>query len=241
MPSSPSPSPRQHHSPVKFSPAMFDQREGGADPETIAQAAHSSAWAILTQGRANRDPQVTARLIEFTDHYGLEAIAEMWAECPPVSLPGALWRIYALRDTVRRDPALVSRYFTLGQDGADVPRAVAGVADPPGAEEVCRTVDRILTGAYTGEFDVALERFAAFCRVVALGQVLAADRSDAQVPRATGSHARPGAASEFLPDAEGAAGAGRRGARLTRSSRRLIGTAEELEAAAAAWRQGRLD
>ena len=40
---------------------------------------------------------------------------------------------------------------------------------------MCRTIDAILTGAYTGEFDVALERFAAFCRVVALGQAVAAD------------------------------------------------------------------
>ncbi len=222
----------RHHRPVKFSPAMFDQREGGTDPETLSQAAHTSAWALLTRGRANRDPEVTVRLVEFTDRFGVEALAQMWAQAPAASLPGALWRIHALRDTVRRDPARIGEYYRLGQDTAEVSRVVAGVADPPDAEEVCRTVDEILTGAYTGQFDVALERFAAFCRVIALGQSLAADRTDAAViPH------RPGAASEFFADP----GSHPAGTRMTRASRRLIGTAEQLEAAAAAWRAGTLD
>lgn len=229
MPTSPTP---RHHSPVKFSPAMFEYREGGVDPEAISQAAHSSAWALLSQGRANRDPEITRRLIEFTDHYGLDAIAEMWAQAPAVSLPGVLWRIYALRDTVRRAPGLVGEYYRLGQDSAEVSRVVAGVADPPGAEEVCRTIDAILTGAYTGDFDVALERFAAFARVVALGEAVAADRTDVAV-----APHRPGAASEFVVEP----GDHPDGARLTRAARRLIGTAETLEAAASAWRHDQLD
>lgn len=225
----------RHHKPVKFSPQLFDHWEGGEDPETISQAAHSSAWAILRQGRGTSDPAVTARLVEFTDHYGLDAIAEMWAEAPGVSLPGALWRIYALRDTVRRNPDVVGRYYELGQGSAEVARVVAGVADPPAADELCRTVDAILTGAYTGEFDVALERFAAFCRVVALGQAVAADRNDVAVhPAGAEAGAR---ASEFFTDP----GSSRVGARLTRASRRLITTAEELESAAGAWRHGQLD
>ena len=59
------------------------------------------------------------------------------------------------------------------------------------------------------------ERFAAFCRVVALGQANHAD--DAEV--ANGPHA----------------------ARLTRNSHQLIKTAEDLEHAAASWRRGELD
>ena len=170
--------------------------------------------------------------MEFTDRFGVEALAQMWAQAPAVSLPGALWRIHALRDTVRRDPARIGEYYRLGQDTAEVSRVVAGVADPPDAEEVCRTVDAILTGAYTGEFDVALERFAAFCRVIALGQSLAADRTDAAV-----TPHRPGAASEFFADP----GSHPAGTRMTRASRRLIGTAEQLEAAATAWRAGTLE
>ncbi|WP_129661208.1 hypothetical protein [Rothia uropygialis] len=227
--------PSKHHSPVKFSPGMFEHLAGGADPEVIAQAAHSSAWALLTQGRENSDPAVTERLVEFTDHYGLEAIAEMWAEAPGVSLPGALWRIYALRDAVRQSPETISRHYHLGQDAAQVSRVVAGVADPPKAEEVCRTIDAILTGAYTGEFDVALERFGAFCRVVALGQAVAADRADVAV-EAVGAEGHLHA-GEFVSSP----GSTAQGNRLTKASRRLITTAEELESSASAWRHGQLD
>lgn len=214
---------------------MFDQLDGGVDPEVVSQAAHSSAWALLSQGRANCDPSVTARLVDFTDHYGLDAIAEMWAEAPGVSLPGALWRIYALRDTVRRNPETISRYYHLGQDNAEVSRVVAGVADPPGADELCRTIDLILTGAYTGEFDVALERFGAFCRVVALGQAVAADHADVVV-QAVGEEGRR-RAGEF----ESTPGSTTAGNRLTRAARKLVTTAEELESAASAWRHGQLD
>lgn len=211
---------------------MFEHLEGGLDPEAVSQAVHTSAWAILTQGRENRDPQVTARLVDFTDHYGLEAIAEMWAQAPAVSLPGALWRIYALRDTVRKAPELIGRYYGLGQEGAQVSRIVAGVADPPQAAEVVRTIDAILTGAYTGEFDLALDRFAAFCRVVALGEAVAADARDV-----VASPDRTARAQEFFADP----GSSPEGSRLTKAARRLVTTAEELEAAASAWRHGQLD
>lgn len=214
---------------------MFEHIDGGMNPEVVSQAAHSSAWGLLTQGRANSDPAVTARLVEFTDHYGLEAIAEMWAEAPGVSLPGALWRIYALRDAVRQNPEAISHHYHLGQENAQVSRVVAGVADPPAADEVCRTIDAILTGAYTGEFDVALERFAAFCRVVALGQAVAADRADVAV-EAVGAEAHQ-RAGEFVSTP----GSTARGNHLTKAARRLITTAEELEAAASAWRHHQLD
>lgn len=75
--------------------------------------------------------------------------------------------------------------------------------------------DTILSGAFEGEFDVALERFAAFCRVIALGQTHHAD--DAETTN--GVHA----------------------AKLTRNSQQLIKTAEDLEYAAASWRRGELD
>lgn len=225
----------RHHKPVRVSSRFFEQRQGGADPETISQAAHSSAHALLSRGRATTDPQVTARLVEFTDHFGIEALAQMWAEAPGVSLPGALWRIYALRDSVRSSPQAVGHYYELGQQDAQVSRVVAGVADPPGAEEVMRTVDEILTGAYTGDFDLALQRFAAFCRVLALGQAMAADEADVVKYFAeAGSGAR---ASEFFQET----GESRHGIRLTASSRRLVTTAEELDAAAASWRAGHLD
>lgn len=62
---------------------------------------------------------------------------------------------------------------------------------------------------------MALERAAAYCRVVCLGQAHHAEALDT---------ARPQQAAALL-----------------RQAKRLLGTAEELEAAARAWRDGTLD
>lgn len=203
--------PRQHHSPVKFPPEKFDEHEGGTDPARVSEAAHLAALALVSRGREAEDPDVHARLVRLTDEQGLEGIAELWAQAPAVSLPGALWRLYALRAAARSDPARMGRWFAAGRGAAEVSDVVAGVADPPGADEICAVADTILSGAFNGEFDVALERFAAFCRVIARGQERTQDITSLTVHDPVGH-----------------------GTRLAR-------TANELDAAAKAWRKGSLD
>lgn len=178
------------------------------DPALVAEVAHVTAAAVVSRGRSVEDPEVHRRLVEFTDTEGLDGLAALWADAPPVSLPGALWRLYALRSAIQADPTRLSRWFTAGRTTAQVANVVAGVADPPGAEEILQMADTVLNGAWTGEFDVALERFAAFCRVTALGRIRLED-------------------SEGLEAVKGA--------------RKLERTAEDLEAAARAWRAGTLD
>ncbi len=209
----------RHHKPVRFSPEKFDAHEGGPDPARVSEAAHLAAHALVSRGRASDDPEISRRLIELTDEQGLEGIAEMWAEAPAVSLPGALWRLYALRAGVRQDPVRMGRYFAAGRNTAQVSHVVAGVAEPPGADEITTMADAILSGAFNGEFDVALDRFAAFCRVIALGRIRLTDTGQMPVVDARTT----------------------RGSSTVALTQRLERTAEELEAAAGAWRRGHLD
>lgn len=203
------------HKPKPFAPLDFEGFTGGADPARVSEAAHLAAQALVRHGRQSTDPEVTERLVKLADRQGLDAIAEMWAESPARSLPGALWRLYALRTATRQNPERMAAFFKAGKDVAEVSKAVAGVAEPPGADEVTKMADTILSGAFDGDFDVALDRSAAFCRVVALGQTHHADAAEASNEH----HA----------------------SKLTQSSHRLVKTAEDLEAAAAAWRRGELD
>lgn len=205
----------RHHKPKPFAPVDFEPFAGGADPARVSEAAHLAAQALVRHGRDSDDPVVTERLVKLADEQGLEAIAEMWAESPARSLPGALWRLYALRAATVRDPERISVYFRAGKDTAQVSNVVAGAAEPPGADEMTAMADAILSGAFDGDFDVALERSAAFCRVVALGQATLADGAE----HANETHA----------------------SKLTRSSHQLVKTAEDLEHAANAWRLGELD
>ena len=84
------------------------------------------------------------------DDLGLSTLAELWADRPARSLPGALWRLYALREWVRRDPVGASADYAAGIRFADVPHVVAGVADPPGPAELKELTDAILTGVFDG-------------------------------------------------------------------------------------------
>ncbi len=140
------------------------------DPAVIMQVAHETAAVLVRTGRAADDPAVTERLIGLVEELGLATLAELWSDRPARSLPGALWRLYVLREWVRRDPVGASREYGEGLAYADVAGVVAGVATPPGPAEVQTMADEILRGVFEGDLAVALHRAAAFCRVVAAGR-----------------------------------------------------------------------
>lgn len=193
----------------------FDPFEGGADPARVSEAAHLSAHALVQAGKLNEDPGVRERLVRLAEDEGLEVIAGLWSKAPARSLPGALWRLYAIRAATVNNPEAMASFFAAGARQAQVDRVVAGAAEPPGAEELCTMTSSILTGAFDGEFDVALERTAAYCRVIALGQAEQADAAEL-------SH----------PD---------RATLMTSRAHALLRTAEDLESAASSWRRGELD
>lgn len=201
-------------------PAMLDQQAaesipGGVDPALLPEVAHTTAAAIVHGARAQDDPELVDRLVRLVETEGLDVVASMWADSPPNTLPGALWRLYVLREWVRRDPATLAARYLTGIQAAPVHEAVAGVASPPGPAELKDLADAVLSGVFRGDLDVALERAAAFCRVLAAGVALDADEHEASDER--------------------------RAADQTRGAASLLRTAEELEHCAVLWRAERLD
>src|SRR3546814_14917442 len=96
--------------------------------------------------------------------------ADLWSGAPPASLAGCLWRLYVLRSWVYADPELAARQFEAGRGNAEVARVVAGVADPPGPDQVRAMIDAVLRGVADGDFADVLLRAAAFSRVGAVGR-----------------------------------------------------------------------
>jgi len=150
-------------------PAALEALGVRSDPFTIIQAAHETALALLHTGRAADDPAVAQRLVAIVDEVGLDTLADLWADRPARSLPGALWRLYLLREWTRADPDGAARDYAAGIRFNEPDHAVAGV-DPPGPDEIRRVADQILRGVFTGDFAIALERAAAFCNVVSSGR-----------------------------------------------------------------------
>lgn len=161
------------HQPRPHRPALFaDLTEmidaaGGASAESRAEIAAATA-AVLVQ--AGREPGDGERFVELADSVGLDTLAALWRDADPVSLPGALWALYLLRQWCRADAAGVALLWRAGEQLAPAEAAVAGVADFADVAAVQALPDAVLTGVYQGDLAVALERAAAFFRVVAAGR-----------------------------------------------------------------------
>jgi len=149
-------------------PAVLDTQQGG-DSWHVVEAAHRTASILVGRGRSTDDPEVTARLLDLVPQVGLATLAQMWADRPARSLPGALWRLYLLDEWVQRAPVEVARAYTEGAAHADVYRVIAGLTEPPRPQDLRELTQAILNGVFTGDLRVALERAAAFAHVAAIG------------------------------------------------------------------------
>ena len=156
--------------PAFFSEAALEAHGPAYDPTEQIHVAHETALALVHAGRAASDPAVTQKLVALVDDIGLSTLAELWSQRPARSLPGALWRLYVLREWVQRAPDDASREYAAGIRFTGPNHAVAGAAEPPGPQEMVRVIDEVLRGVFEGDLAVALERASAFCRVVSAGR-----------------------------------------------------------------------
>ncbi|WP_353113903.1 DNA-directed RNA polymerase subunit beta [Microbacterium sp.] len=205
--------PKPFHRPVRRPSASFDNIVGAGDPADDLRVAHTTASALLERARTDATGETAQRLIDFTAEHGIDEIAEVWAKAPARSLPGALWRLYLLQASIQGDPALTALLYERGRVELRTADAViAGAPTPASPEELGALIDTILHGVFRGDFAVALDRAAAFCRVVAAGATHAADDDEGTEPQ--------------------------RATALTQRAYRLTTSAEDLTACAAAWRRG---
>ncbi|MCU1408420.1 MAG: DNA-directed polymerase subunit beta [Microbacteriaceae bacterium] len=206
----------EFHKPTQFSGSRFEAFKGGEDPAQISRVAHETAHALLARVRSDPDPEVIERLVAYTDENGIDAVAELWSRSTPKSLPGALWRIYLLRLIIRQDPDGMSYLYQRGTEVATtIDPVVAGASVPTGPAEIIVLADQILRGLFAGDFAVALDRAAAFCRVTSTGCASIADDLD---------HTEPGRSSE-----------------LTTRALRFSTMAQEFSSCARLWRHDSLD
>ncbi|MFT4124181.1 MAG: DNA-directed RNA polymerase subunit beta [Microbacteriaceae bacterium] len=204
------------HRPVRMPGERLDAYAGGEDPARMLRMARDTAHALVDRARNSDDPAVLERLVHYADENGIESVAELWAHSRPVSLPGALWRIYLVRALIVQHPEEAGFLFQRGAEMLPtIDPVVAGASMPVGPEEIIELADRILRGVFRGDFAVALDRAAAFCRIEAAGCTDVAAAAEPAHPE--------------------------RAAELTRRALRLSIMAEELAASARAHADDVLD
>jgi hypothetical protein len=147
-------------------------------PTSRAELASATAAAVVSAGRSAESGAASGpseKFVTLADRIGLETLAELWRDAEPGSLPGALWAVYLLRTWCRDNADEVVRLWRAGRPYAPADEVVAGVADDADPAAIVNLADAVLAGAYRGDFAVALERAAAFFRVVATGRRELAD------------------------------------------------------------------
>lgn len=211
--------------PGQLSEGVLGSLAGGADPQAINELAHTSAAALLDKVRHSEDPEVVQRVVALVENVGVDEIAELWSSSQADTLPGIMWRLYMLRTWMRKNRADIATLWRLGETQTTAASAIAGVSQTPDADDIARTADSILSGAFTGDFAVALERANAFVDVVAAGLRTYAHR--------------------MLQSAETAAGSGvdvhTRAARLMHTAGNLAATSQAFAHGARLWRAGTLE
>lgn len=166
--------PRPHRPAPHADLTAFIDAAGGLTPSSRAEIAAATA-AVLVQAGRTPGEDADDRFVGLADTVGIDTLAALWQDSDPVSLPGALWALYLLRQWFRSNGEEVRRLWCAGEPLAPADAVVAGVAEPGDVESVRRVADEILTGVYRGDFAVALERAAAVFRVVAAGRRFFAD------------------------------------------------------------------
>ena len=174
---------RIHHRPMTPGDGFFSDIVGGADPAHVREAGDLAATILVRGARESDDPQIAERIVHLAESEGLETLAEVWSGAPSDTLAGSLWRLFLLRSWVYAAPERVAADYEAGQRRADVARVVAGVADPPGPDELRRMVDDVLRGIARGDFAVTLFRAAAFARIVAAGRAALGESTHEEISR----------------------------------------------------------
>ena len=188
----------------------FIDAAGGVAPSSRAEIAAATA-ALLRAGRTRAGGD-DDRFVALVDRVGIDTLGALWRDSDPVSLPGALWALYLLRQWCAANAEQVRLLWRAGAPLAPADAAVAGVGRRRATSRRCRRgADAILAGVYRGDLAVALERAAAFFRVLAAGRRDRADGARRRRRARRRTRARP-ARNERVgdrPDGRGAALAGR--------------------------------
>ena len=159
-----------HHRPALPGPQLFEAQAEDADPAELAAAGHRIAHLLVRGPHDEADAGLVTRVLHLADEEGLGVIADLWSHAAPDTIAGALWRLYLLRTWVHVEPDQASREFAAGKAFAPVHEVLAGVVDPPGPDEVLTLVDTVVRGIVGDDFDVTLDRAAAFAHIVGVGR-----------------------------------------------------------------------
>ena len=159
--------------------AARDPAENLMDPAERSAIAHSTAQMLVAGMRKGGTEEQVERLVAFAQENGLDTLAELWSGAQPVSLPGALWRLYLLKAALADNVEDARLVFERGIEVlGTIDEVVAGAPDPLTSGAFLQVIDDILRGAFTGDFSLTLERASSIARAVSAGVISLSTQND---------------------------------------------------------------
>lgn len=152
-------------------PVSLEALAGRNDPIERLHAAHETAALLVRRGHEEDDTTLTARLVAAVEEVGLPVLADLWEDRPANTLPGTLYRLYALRELITLHTSPTTREYVAGLE------VMPGAAIVP--DGIVAMVDEILSGVFAGDVAEALDKAAAFCLVVGAGRARMATTDEA--------------------------------------------------------------
>ena len=215
---------RQFHRPARLDPEAAEQIEGSTDTAVASELAHRAAQALIggfPGTETDDDPITRSGVVTAFATNGIDDIAELWADSPATTLPGTLWRLFLVREWIRRDPELVARRYATVIDLTDADdtanarlESALGEARPvPSPTDLRERLDAVLAGSVEDsvtEIAPLLSATAGFLRALAASSnpVWIEDDTDELADRVTRRDSALLATADELTDAARRAAAG---------------------------------
>ena len=226
---------RQFHRPARLDPEVAESIEGAVDTAAASELAHQAAQALVGGAPVGDEPDAAGApgdsgewitrpgVVAAVADHGVDAVAELWADSPAATLPGSLWRLFLVREWIRRDPELIARRYAtvidlsgLSADDSALSRfeAARAEAEPaPSPGDLRAALDRVLAGDLADVVALApvLLAVAAFLRALAAGSdpVWITDDADELADRVTRRDSALLATADELAEASRRAESGR--------------------------------
>lgn len=159
--------------PAMLDPQQADNLMGEEDIAISIGLAHDTASAILRNNPDSAEEETFRQgVLRVVAQEGPDLVSELWDKAPADSLPGVLWRLYLLREWMRREPAQVEEFWQCWTDRSNTLPAElqlqATNLSPLNPTEIYGKIDDLLLGHITQELNVLLAQVVDFLRALAL-------------------------------------------------------------------------
>ena len=207
---------RQFHRPARLDPEAAEQIEGSTDTAVASELAHRAAQALIGgfPGTETEDDPITrSGIVAAVATNGIDDIAELWADSPATTLPGTLWRMFLVREWIRRYATVIDLTEADDTTNARLESALGEARPVPSPTDLRERLDAVLAGSVEGsvtEIAPLLSATAGFLRALAAGSnpVWIEDDADELADRVTRRDSALLVTADELTDAARRAAAG---------------------------------